>query len=144
MILRRVALVVIGSGLIVSCASHGPVVYPNAHYQEVGKEAAERDIAECRALAKAAGAREGEGAAGRVAGRTAAGAATGAVGGAVGGAIVGAAGRGSAIGAASGAAAGLFSGLLSLFSGRSQPNPAYTGFVDRCLAERGYEVTGWQ
>ena len=24
------------------------------------------------------------------------------------------------------------------------PSPVYKGFVDRCLRERGYEVTGWQ
>jgi len=33
---------------------------------------------------------------------------------------------------------------LSSASGSSQPNQAYTNFVNRCLQEKGYEVTGWQ
>ena len=71
---------------------------------------------------------------------TAGGAAVGAVSGAVGGAIVGSAGSGSAIGAASGATAAL---LGSLFA----PKPvgqAHMTFVNRCLAERGYESIGWE
>ena len=28
--------------------------------------------------------------------------------------------------------------------GRPQPNQAYTNFVNRCLQEKGYEVSGWQ
>ena len=34
-------------------------------------------------------------------------------------------------------------GLFSA-SGSSQPNQAYRNFVNRCLQEKGYEVTGWQ
>ena len=47
------------------------------------------------------------------------------------------------IGAASGAVWGLLMGLFRE-SGPSQPNQAYTNFVNRCLQEKGYEVTGWQ
>ena len=71
------------------------------------------------------------------------GAGVGAASGAVGGAIFGAVGRGSMIGAASGAVWGFLMGLFRA-SGSSQPNQAYSNFVNRCLQEKGYEVTGWQ
>lgn len=109
-----------------------------------GKEIAAQDIEACRQLAEAAGAEEGSGKAGRVATGTAVGAGVGAASGAVGGAIVGAAGRGSMIGAASGAVWGLLTGLFYAIVGPRQPDQAYTNFVNRCLQEKGYEVTGWQ
>jgi hypothetical protein len=112
--------------------------------QSVGKEVAAQDIEVCRQLAEAAGAEEGSGKAGRVATGTAVGAGVGAASGAVGGAISGAAGRGSMIGAASGAVWGLLTGLFYAAVGPSQPNQAYSNFVNRCLQEKGYEVTGWQ
>lgn len=124
------------------CASAQPVLYPNAHLQSVGQENVKRDIEACRELAESAGADEGSGQGGRVATNTAVGAGAGAASGAVGGAISGSAGTGSLIGAASGAVWGLLSGLFT--SGSSGPNPSYTNFVNRCLQEKGYEVTGWQ
>jgi len=127
-----------------ACSGTRPVLYPNPHFQSVGKEVAQQDIESCKQLAESAGAEEGSGKAGRVAGSTAAGAGIGAAAGAVGGAISGAAGHGSAIGAASGAVWGLFSGLFSAAFGPSHPPEAYTNFVNRCLHEKGYEVTGWQ
>jgi Glycine-zipper domain len=125
-----------------ACSSAHPVLYPNAHLKSVGREAAEQDIEACKQLAESAGAEEGSGKGERVATGTAVGAGVGAASGAVGGAIVGAAGQGSAIGAASGAVWGLLMGLFS--AGSSSPSQAYTNFVDRCLQEKGYEVTGWQ
>ncbi len=128
-----------------ACSSAHPVLYPNAQLQSVGKEAAEQDIEACKQLAESAGANERSGGtAGRVATGTAVGAGVGAASGAVGGAISGAVGRGSMIGAASGAVWGLLTGLFSAAVGPSQPNQAYTNFVNRCLQEKGYEVTGWQ
>jgi OmpA family protein len=132
-----------GSLLLAACTTAHPVLYPNAHMQSVGKEIAAQDIEACRQLAEAAGAEEGSGKAGRVATGTAVGAGVGAAAGAVGGAISGSVGRGSMIGAASGAVWGLLMGLFRA-SGSSQPNQAYTNFVNRCLQEKGYEVTGWQ
>jgi len=111
--------------------------------QSVGNEAAGLDIEDCRRLAETAGAEQGSGKAGRVATSTAVGAGAGAAAGAVGGAISGSVGRGSMIGAATGAVWGLLMGLFRA-SGSSQPNQAYTNFVNRCLQEKGYEVTGWQ
>jgi len=131
--------------MLVGCSGARPVLYPNAHMQSVGKEVAGQDIKACKQLAESAGADERSGsAAGRVATGTAVGAGVGAASGAVGGAISGAVGRGSMIGAASGAVWGLLTGLFSAAVGPSQPNHAYTNFVNRCLQEKGYEVTGWQ
>ncbi|WP_447979222.1 glycine zipper family protein [Candidatus Nitrospira bockiana] len=122
------------------CGGPKPVLYPNAHLERVGKEAAEQDIKDCRQMAEAAGARPGESKAGQVAGSTAVGAGVGAASGAVGGAISGAAGSGSAIGAATGATWGLLSGLFR----RPHPGQAYINFVNRCLREKGYEPVGWE
>jgi hypothetical protein len=135
----RLAGVVAMAALMAGCAGPRPVLYPNEHYQSVGPESAQRDVADCRRRAEAAGASPGSSEAGQAAGSTVVGAGVGAAGGAVGGAIVGAAGTGAAIGAASGAVTGL---LAALFR-RPAPSPAYTAFVDRCLRERGYETTGW-
>ena len=143
--MRRTSLSFIGGSLLlVACSTVHPVLYPNAHLQSVGKEVAAQDIEDCKKLAESAGAEEGSGKAGRVATRTAVGAGVGAASGAVGGAISGAAGRGSLIGAASGAVWGLLTSLFYTFVSPSQPNQAYTNFVNRCLQEKGYEVTGWQ
>lgn len=140
--LRRRALSALAIALtLVACSTARPVLYPNAHLQSVGREVADRDIAECDSMAKAAGATRHSGAR-EVATGTAVGGGIGAASGAVGGAI---AGGGAGIGAAIGAATGAVVGFLgTLFSRRSSPSPAYTSFVDRCLREKGYEPTGWQ
>ena len=59
------------------CASTRPVLYPNAHFNAVGAEAAERDIASCMELAESAGADAAGSDAGQAAARTAGGAAVG-------------------------------------------------------------------
>lgn len=141
--MRRIGM--LGGMLIFSlsaCSGAQPVLYPNAHLESVGKEGAERDIEGCKEMAEAAGAEEDSGKGGKVAKNTAVGAGVGAASGAVGGAISGAAGQGSLIGAASGAVWGLLMGLFS--AGSSPPNQAYTNYVNKCLQEKGYEVTGWQ
>lgn len=141
---HRALSIVGGSLLLIACSTAHPILYPNAHMQSVGKEAAEQDVEACRKLAESAGAEGGgTGKAGRVATSTAVGAGVGAAAGAVGGAISGSVGYGSMIGAATGAVWGLLMGLFRA-SGSSQPNQAYTNFVNRCLQEKGYEVTGWQ
>ena len=141
--MRQGILSIIGGLLLLTACSAHPVLYPNAHLQSVGKEVATQDIEACRQLAEEGGAKEDTGKTGRVATSTAVGAGAGAAAGAVGGAISGAVGRGSMIGAASGAVWGLLMGLFRA-SGSSQPNQAYSNFVNRCLQEKGYEVTGWQ
>ena len=126
--------------LVVGCAAPKPILYPNAHLQEVGEGAVDRDIDECREMAKDAGATASQGKSGQVAGSTAAGGAIGSASGAVGGAVVGHAGRGAMVGAASGATAGFLRGLFR----RSPPSNAYKQFVQGCLKERGYDPVGWE
>jgi hypothetical protein len=139
MLMRLLLLLCLGLGMI-GCSGPKPILYPNDHYKQVGPDAAERDIADCRQLAKEAGAKPEHGKAASAAGNVAGGAAVGAAGGAVGGAVVGAAGTGSAIGAASGATMAL---LRWLFTG-PKPSSAHVNFVNRCLQERGYEPMGWE
>ena len=122
--MRHRVLSIIGvSLLLTACSTAHPVLYPNAHLQSVGKDIAEQDIEACRQLAETAGAEEGSGKAGRVATGTAVGA---------------------GVGAASGAVWGLLTGLFYAAVGPSQPNQPYSNFVNRCLQEKGYEITGWQ
>ncbi len=144
--MKRMTLSAIFIAMTLSaCSGARPVLYPNAHMQSVGKEVAEQDIDACKEAAEAAGAEESSGRAGRVATGTAVGAGAGAASGALGAVISGAsAGLGSMVGAASGAVWGLLIGLFHAVAGPSQPNQAYTGFVNRCLQEKGYDVTGWQ
>ena len=125
--------------LLVGCSGPQPVLYPNAHLQEVGKGLADEDVAACEVLAEDYVSKSNVGE--KVAGQTAVGGAIGAAGGAVGGAIAGNVGIGAAIGAAVGATQGFLQGLFG--ASRSEPNPAYRNFVNRCLKERGYEPMGW-
>ncbi len=127
------------------CAGPKPIFYPNAKIQQVGEDGADKDIDACREVAENAGADEGPNQAGRAAGSTAMGAGAGAASGAIGGAISGGdAGIGALIGLASGAVWGLFSWLFGWMFSSSQPSQAYVNMVNRCLAEKGYEVSGWQ
>lgn len=121
------------------CAANKPVIYPNTHSQAVGTAQAESDVAECGRLAKSAGASSVSGKASETAKRTVQSGGVGAATGAVGGAIAGRPARGAAIGAASGATASLIYGLL----GDSSGNSTYRTFVSRCLADRGYDLAGW-
>ena len=126
--------------LVAGCAAPKPILYPNAHLQQVGEEGADRDIEECREMAKEAGATASQGKSGQVAGSTAVGGAIGSASGAVGGAVVGRPGVGAMVGAAGGATGGFLRGLFR----RSPPSNAYRQFVQRCLKERGYDPVGWE
>jgi hypothetical protein len=114
-----------------------PVLYPNAKYEEAGKDAAQAEAKDCGVKAKeyVKSTR-----AQRAAGDTARGAAVGAAAGAATGAVFGSIGRGAAAGGLGGAAAGLVSGLFRT----RHPSHAHKAFVQRCLGERGYEVIGWE
>ena len=105
------AVVVMLAVWLVGCSGPKPVLYPNSHFQTVGEEAAQHDIADCRKVAKAAGASSRGGKGSAIAGHTAVGAGAGAASGAVGGAIAGSASTGAMIGAATGATGGFLSGL---------------------------------
>jgi Glycine-zipper domain len=135
------AFVLLGALAVAGCASAArPILYPNAHLSAVGRAQADADLAECRRLAEAAGASPGSGQGEQAARSGVVGGAIGGATGAAGGAVLGRPGTGAAVGAATGATAGF---MRSLFKG-SGPSPAYRGFVDRCLRERGYEPVGWE
>ena len=136
--MRRILAGALALTAMTGCASKKPVLYPNAHYDSVGREVAAIDVAECMELAEADVGREAAG--GKIAKDTGAGGGSGAAIGAAGGAVRGRAGRGAATGAAMGATAGLLRGL---FRSR-EPDPIYKGYVQTCLAERGYKTIGWR
>lgn len=115
-----------------------PVLYPNQHYQSVGVEAAEMDIANCMYRADQGAPQDSV--AKNTAINTVGGAAAGAALGAIGGAIAGSPGTGAAAGAAVGGAAGLGKSAYDA----SKPQETYKGYVEACLRERGYEVIGWK
>jgi hypothetical protein len=128
------------------CTPMTPTLYPNDHLQKVGGVQAERDVAECQALAEEWVKSGGQGA--QIAKDTArnvgVGTAVGAASGAAGGAIYGDPARGAAAGAAGGAAAGLMGTLFGWMFSKSEPEPVYRNFVEKCLRDRGYDPIGWQ
>lgn len=139
-----IALALSLSGLP-ACSAAKPTLYPNEQYNKVGKEQAERDIADCEARAEEYVKTGGQGGqkAADAARNVGVGAAVGAAGGAVGGAIGGNVGQGAAAGAAGGATAGLVGTLFGWMFEKNQPDPVYSAFVDRCLRDKGYDPIGW-
>ena len=118
--------------ILLACASR-PQLYPNTKYKEVGKDRAKSDTDACIAdadefLKSSKGKKIAKGAG--------AGAAIGAAMGAVGGLFTGNLGgslvRGGAIGAAGGGTAGALT-----------PDQVKHNYVNQCLAEKGYQVIGW-
>jgi outer membrane lipoprotein SlyB len=121
-----------------ACAAKRPALSPNAQLEAVGPTAAQQDIDDC--LRKAADAGYISHPGGKAAESTAVGAAAGAAVGAAVGAVAGRAGPGAAMGAAGGGTGGLIRGL---FHSRDL-DPAQRRFVEQCLKEKGYQVSGWQ
>ena len=130
--IRNTLLILVGFLLVIGCASR-PQLYPNKKLQSVGKEQADRDIDDCKKLADNYLA-SGKGKA--IASGAGSGAVVGAAAGAVLGAFTGNLGRGALHGGAVGGAVGGTSAAMS-------PDQVKRNFVNRCLAERGYEVIGW-
>ncbi len=128
---------IIGFLLISACSTQHPVLYPNGHYNRVGKMAAEEDINYCIELATSSGAMPDKSK--EVLTRTAEGSLIGGVIGAATGAIYGRAGKGAATGAAGGGAFGMTRALIH--SGK--PNQVFKRFVNKCLRDKGYEPIGW-
>lgn len=118
--------------LVAACASR-PQLYPNAKLKEVGKAASKKDIDQCIADAdEYLESSKGK----QVAKSAGAGAAVGAAIGAVGGMFTGNFGSGLVRGGAMGAAGGGAAGALS-------PDQVKRNYVNQCLAEKGYQVIGW-
>lgn len=118
-------LALLGGLALAGCSAHRPILYTqNPRYLEVGSAGAERDIAECEALARRHGATERTGPDGDQ--------------------VVCNATLGTLGGAAAGAVGGLTWGLLSSLFRTGAPNPVYMNYVNACLADRGYQPLGWQ
>ena len=123
---------------VLGCSAKRPVLYPDLHYQRVGKIRAEQDIDTCIHSARGAGLEENR--AGNVAKQAGAGAAVGGAAGGAYGMVRGDAGERAAAGAAAGAASGAVgAGLRS-----GEPTPILRRYVERCLRDKGYDVIGWR
>ncbi len=124
--------------LVTGCANNQPVIYagPTGGDRTVSDAA----MVQCGHLAEAAGAKQYGGQVGAVAKDSVRGAATGAAAGAIGGAIAGNVAQGAGIGAATGAALSLVQKLFL----PAAPNPAYRAYVERCLADQGFQIVGWK
>jgi len=99
-------------------------------------------IAACEEKAKQAGLQHGTSRSKNAAGGTI----IGVIGGAAVGASAGLVGgpAGVAIGAGAGAALGGMIGFAAGTYKPLEPDRGYMGFVEKCLKEKGYEVSGWQ
>ncbi|WP_447601636.1 hypothetical protein [Nitrospira sp. Nam80] len=127
---------------VAACAGPEPILRSNNRLLLYGKDAAEREVDACREKSQRAGLKDGT----DRSGNAAAGGTIGLVGGAAVGAATGLVGgpTGVAIGAGAGAVIG---GLLGLIGGAYkplQPDARFTASMERCLKEKGYEVSGWQ
>ena len=141
-LLRLVAVALLFFIGAAACAGPDPILRSNNRLLLYGRDAAEQEIEACREKTSRAGVPHGTsrssnaatgGTLGVVAG-AAVGASTGLVGGPT----------GVAIGAAAGAAIG---GVLGFIAGTYKPlnpDPAFTASMERCLKEKGYEVSGWE
>ena len=131
-------LLLAGALLLGGCAPKRPVLYPNRTLEEVGHDAAQRDIDDCLASAEAYGLKARPEV--RTAKSTAAAGAVGGAAGAASGAVRGNPGRRAGAWAAGGAAAGFMRGLFRW----RDPDPVQARFVQICLSDQGYQVIGWR
>lgn len=138
---KLVVLFVMASFLS-SCAGPEPLLRSNKQLQLYGREKARQEIAVCRRKVEATGVgpgvhQTGNAATGAVLGVTLGGA-VGASAGVIGGL------PGVTIGAAAGAGLGLVIGLLGGTFKPLVPELSYSDAVEKCLREKGYEVSGWE
>jgi uncharacterized protein YcfJ len=125
-------LILLMSIILMGCASK-PKLYPNEKLKTEGKEVAESDIKQCMKDAEAyLESSKGK----QVAKGAGAGAAIGAAMGAVTGLFTGNLGGSIARSGAVGAAAGGTAGAIS-------PDELKRRYVNQCLADKGYQVIGW-
>jgi hypothetical protein len=139
---RTVTWVVLLMAGGVACAGPEPILRSNDRLLLYGKELAAQEIEACRAKAERTGLQHGTNRSGNAAG----GATVGAIGGAAVGASAGLVGGATGVGIGAGAGA-VVGGLLGMIAGAYKPlnpDPQFTAFVERCLREKGYDVSGWQ
>ena len=115
-----------------------PTFYPNPHLTAVGNEKAQNDSDACMAQATQYGVKEKKD--GKVGQKAAKGATLGAITAGAWGLVTGDAGERALAGAAAGAAGGAASGAMDA----NNLDPVYKSFVQKCLADQGYSIIGWQ
>ena len=128
----KLVLIIISIALLNACAST-PVLYPNHYYKQVGKSQANEDIKSCEHSAdeylKSPQAK-------KILRSSAKGSVFGAIWGFIWGIFTGDLWLSTAIGAAGGAATGAAAGAMS-------PDELKRHYIDKCLADKGYQVIGW-
>jgi hypothetical protein len=139
--------IVLTVALLSACAQTGPrspyarpVLYPNATLKQLGEAKAQDDIAGCMASATAAGLSPEE-KNNEVARGAAKGAAVGGTVGAVGALVNGRLEKSLEQGVKGAVVGGTVGAVASAFHER--PNMTFRHFVQRCLADKGLEVIGW-
>jgi hypothetical protein len=135
---KKYCILIVFAVTILSCAQQRPVLYPNEHLKQVGKETADADIEACLQMAADYGAKEDR--AGKVAKDTAKGAAVAGAAGTAVGAVTGNLGVGAAAGAAGGGASSMTRSIID----SDKPGPVFKKFVDQCLRDKGYQTIGWR
>lgn len=140
-LLSKMPVVLLACFLVTACSSTAkrPVLYPNAHLNQVGGHIAQQDIDACMQLALTSGVNETRD--GEVGRKAASGAAIGSAGAGAwtlvqGGSV----GERMMAGAAAGAATGATRGAIQ----STEQSPIFKNFVNKCLSEKGYSVIGWQ
>ena len=135
--MTRALAVLLAAALAAGCASPRPKFYPNEYYKTGGDERAKKDTAECLTQAKAY---IKEHPVEQTAKKTGIGAFTGALIGAAVGIILGDFKGAIESGAIVGGLGGTASGAMDA----SKPGSLVRAYTDRCLAEKGYAVLGWE
>lgn len=133
---RAIAVLLVGS-LVAGCASPRPKLYPDERFKTAGDEQAKKDTDECLAKAKQY---IKEHPAEQAAKKTGIGAVTGALVGATVGLILGDFKGAIESGAAAGGVGGAASGAVDA----NKPGSLVRAYTDRCLADKGYTVLGWE
>jgi len=128
--------------VVIGCAGPEPVLRSNKQLQLYGKQAGQKESEACQKQAEQSGLRPGVSQSGNAASGALLG---GIIGGAI-GASVGLIGgsAGVAIGAAAGGGLGLIGGMIGGAYKPLEPDQPYADAVARCLAGKGYEVSGWK
>ena len=131
------------------CASTGsasssarPVLYPNATLNRVGEAQGRAEAEACMARAASAGLTPAEGS-NAVARGAGIGAATGGVAAAVAALVTGRGGESALRAGAGGAAVGGSAGAVQGAFRNERPSGTYRSYVQRCLAEKGFDMIGW-
>lgn len=136
--MKQLLVIVLLVSVVFSGCSKRPVIYPDDHYRSTGAEKVQHEIDEC--LKRADDADAAGNLAAEVAKQTGKSVLIGGAAGAAIGAVSGSALSGSLVGIAAGGTVSLLGGL---FKG-AEDSPVYRRFVEFCLAEKGYQVLGWQ